>query len=107
MVKIPDSKEDFYRNISKFICKGIELEVSSSPFGCKEGYSKIYIRRKDIHHDSIELYKFYDKFHFPMPKEYSKCRQDSEIKLLKQEIKSILKSMMNDKNDKNKFVTNN
>lgn len=98
MIKIPYSKENFYRNLEEFIYKGIELEVSSSPFGCKEGYSKIYIRRKDIPYNSIELYKFYDKFydkfHFPLPEEYSRCRRDSEIKLLKQEIKVRLNSMM-------------
>lgn len=92
IVKISNNKEDFYRNLTEFIYKGIELEVSSSPFGCDKGYSKIYVRRKDreIPYNSIELYKF----HFPMPEEYSGCRQDSEIKLLKQEIKVRLDSMM-------------
>lgn len=56
--------------------------VSSTPFGCQEGDSKIIIRRKTG--KSVNV--------VPVPEEYSKCRTNAEIKKLKQEIKEELKS---------------
>lgn len=75
-MKVTYGKKEFL-NLLK---KGDHI-VSSTPFGCQEGYSKIIVRRKTGISANI----------VPVPNEYSKCRTNVEIKKLKREIKDELK----------------
>lgn len=71
------------------LLKSGDYIVSSTPFGCLEGYSKIVVRRKTrkskpFRNDIPNLIRV------PIPDEYSKCRTNAEIRKLKQEIKEKL-----------------
>ncbi len=55
--------------------------VTSTIFGCDEGYSKIVVRRRK-RESEIPI-----NMHFPIPYEYSGCRPNEEIEKIKMEIK--------------------
>ncbi len=83
-MKMSYEKNDFIE-----LLKSGDYIVSSTPFGCREGYSKIVIRRK-----TRKSKRFSDVIpkliRVPIPDKYSKCRTNAEIRKLKQEIKEEL-----------------
>ncbi len=62
------------------LLKSGDYIVSSTPFGCREGYSKIVVRKKKG--KSVNV--------VPIPDEYSRCKADAEIEKLKRDIKESL-----------------
>ena len=60
---------------------GGEWQVSSSPFGCKLGYSKVYLRRKRNKPSSLRVHI------------HTVCLSDEEADRLKSQIRTILRKM--------------
>lgn len=75
-MKTTYSKKEFLELLKKG-----DYVISSTPFGCEEGSSKIVVRRKEGKSVTV----------VPIPDEFSKCRTHAEIRKLKQEIKEELK----------------
>jgi len=61
---------------------GGEYVVSSTPFGCPEGYSKVYLRRKQVT-------KAWESLKVTLP--MSECLLNHEAEELKKEIRRQLK----------------
>lgn len=72
------SEKELGRLLSRL---GGEYVVSSTPFGCPEGYSKVYLRRKRATKPWESL-----KVRLPM----SGCLPNEEVKELKKKIRSQL-----------------
>ena len=75
-------KEDFLRKVKEsietFRTLGGEWVVSSTPFGCKFGYSKVYLRRKKDEPSSVRLHI------------HTGCLPNEEIKQLKNQIRRLI-----------------
>ena len=78
-------KEDFLRlvkeSIETFRTLSGEWVVSSTPFGCKFGYSKVYLRRKRDEPSSVRVHIC------------SRCLPDEEVKKIKSQIRGLLRNL--------------
>ena len=74
-MKIAIDKEKFLEQFRQMFGSA-EWVVSSSPFSCEEGYSKVYVRRKRVgKHDSLVKWSF----------KLSECVPNEEVARLKEE----------------------
>jgi len=76
-------KEEFLRLVKEavetFRTLGGKWVVSSTPFGCKSGYSKIFLRRKRDEPSSVRVHI------------RSKCLPNEEVKKIKSQIRELLR----------------
>ena len=82
-IRMDFGKEEFLRLVKgaleTFRTLGGKWVVSSSPFGCKSGYSKIYLRRKRDEPSSVRVHI------------RSKCLPNEEVKKMKNQIRELLR----------------